>query len=125
MTKGDSVSQALLQKPAGCFHPLHTKTWPSCIVQACSIGFSYCSIRSLYCVIFFTVILTFFMFQIVPPVRSSSEYPQGQLPSETKASRKKPLHQKHRFYSVQTRFPTRYPEVIHNAESAPQACPAL
>ena len=45
-TKGETVSQALSQKPSGLFQPSAVKTWPWRISQACSIGFSYCSIRS-------------------------------------------------------------------------------
>ena len=45
-TKADMLSHALRQKPSGRSQPLAMNTWPSFISQACSMGFSYFSMRS-------------------------------------------------------------------------------
>ena len=59
--KGSIVSHALAHIVAG-FSQFSTKNvCPSCISQAWSIGFSYCSIRSVYEAILITVILILFI----------------------------------------------------------------
>ena len=43
---GETLSHALAQKPSGIIYPSVSKTFPSSILQACSIGFSNNSMRS-------------------------------------------------------------------------------
>ena len=45
-TNGDMLSHALRQSPSGRVHPSATNTCPSVMSHGCSIGFSYCAIRS-------------------------------------------------------------------------------
>ena len=65
MTNGESVCQALSHNPSGFRQPSVVKTCPSYRSQACSMGFSYCYIRSLWQVLRKTVIFIFFMFGVV------------------------------------------------------------
>ena len=46
ITKAEMLSQALSQKSDGLFQPFAIKICPSRISQACEIGFSYFSIKS-------------------------------------------------------------------------------
>ena len=58
---GSIVSHALAHIEEGFSQFSTIKVCPSCMSQACSIGFSYCSIRSEYEAILITVIFTFFI----------------------------------------------------------------